>query len=37
MVGDKTFTYKVDWNGNLVEEEDAYETTAMLVPFITIG
>ena len=37
MVDDKKFTYKVDWNGNLVEEEDVYETTAMLVPFITIG
>ena len=32
-----TYTYKVDWNGNLAEETDAYETTAMVVPFITIG
>jgi hypothetical protein len=31
------FTYKVDWKGDLVEEKDAYETTAMVVPFITIG
>lgn len=30
-------TYQIDWNGDVVTVEDAYESTGMIIPFITIG
>ena len=33
----KGCTYQIDWDGEVITVEDAYESTGMVIPFITIG